>query len=523
MSGRGHDPKALRASLVDSGWSMTPPPAQAGGRDSLNSSDLVSEPDIQAEDPSTRRLPHYDDLSQPPVVTQIDEDIQARLAAMQRASLPDQARPALPQLPLPPPSLPPPPPLPPPSLPPPPPVVARARAADTPLPSFPSASTPELEPPTPPPPPPPPPAPAPSFRAPPPSFRPPPPPSVRPPARRDSEPAEATEIMHARGAVLPPSDPPDLRQAPPFLAAQPSLAPAPSLIAALRQRVRFAGGEVPLWSLLTPVVLLLTLAAAFAAAAVSSAEPAPRTALAADAVAPEPSQSAAAPLPSAVASAMERAAEPVATTQAPALPASGPDMEKLEARKDEELSKDEALTLAAARRAREHEKVAELRRKLQRDPGLFKDAATLTELRRAGEDPLTAPDALSAMAEAPGPLAADLLYEMWTGTVVRNSATELARALVFSKEVRAKASPELAIALDLRLADTCEQNKELLPRVLEKADRRSLSLLAKLARKFGCGANKRQDCYACLRDDKSVEEAMTAVKKRREPKPFAGK
>ena len=51
----------------------------------------------------------------------------------------------------------------------------------------------------------------------------------------------------------------------------------------------------------------------------------------------------------------------------------------------------------------------------------------------------------------------------------------------------------------------------------------AVSLLAKLARKYGCGPNKRADCYACLRDDKAVEDAMTAVKKRREPKPFSGK
>jgi hypothetical protein len=95
--------------------------------------------------------------------------------------------------------------------------------------------------------------------------------------------------------------------------------------------------------------------------------------------------------------------------------------------------------------------------------------------------------------------------------------------LVFSKEVRAKASPELAVALDLRIAETCEQNKALLPRVIAKGDRRSLPMLAKLSRRFGCGPNKRQDCNACLRDDKSVDDAMVAVKKRREPKPFLGK
>jgi hypothetical protein len=330
---------------------------------------------------------------------------------------------------------------------------------------------------------------------------------------------------------LPPSDPPQARPAAlvpaPSFSPAPSLGhsllPAPSLFAALKQRVRVAGGEVPLWSLLAPMVLLLALGSAFAAAAVSNPDTVGRLK---DPPAPAPSASAlaeAAPSPVASASEPIPAPEPAVTTQTPALPASATDAEALEARKAEELTKDEALALAAARRSREVTRIAQLRQKLSRDPGLFKDAALMTELRRAAEDPLTAPDALSAMAEAPGPISADLLYEMWTGTVARNSATELARSLVFSKEVRAKASPELAIALDLRIAETCEQNRALLPRVLEKADRRSLSLLAKLARRYGCGPNKRLDCFACLREDKAVEDAMAAVKKRREPKPFLGK
>jgi hypothetical protein len=290
-------------------------------------------------------------------------------------------------------------------------------------------------------------------------------------------------------------------------------------MAALKQRVRFAGGEVPLWSLMMPMVLLLALGSAFVAAAISGSD-------SAVAVTSPVASAASASATSLSAPALDdKVSESPATaaTQAPALPANATDAETLEARRAEELSKDEALTLASARRQREIARVALLRQKLTRDPGLFKDAATLTELRRAAEDPLTAPDALSAMAEAPGPLSADLLYEMWTGTVARNSATELARSLVFSKEVRAKASPELAVALELRIAETCEQNKALLPKVLDKGDRRSLALLAKLSRRFGCGANKRQDCYPCLRDDKAVDEAMTAVKKRREPKPFTGK
>ncbi len=483
MSGRGPDPKDLRASLVDSGWSVAPLPAEAV--------EIRSPAQLEAEEATARRLPNYEDLAQAPAVTQIDSDIQTRLKAMQRASLADSPPPAVPGLPPPPPlrpSRPPPPTLPPPptaSVPPPPP-------SEAPLPSFRTPSGPDDEPGA-----------AGRFA----------PPSPLPPFRNsDSEPAEATEVM-SRGPVLPPSDPPALHAPPmPML----SLPAAPSVLSALKQRVRFAGGEVPLWSLLTPLVVLIALASAFVAAAVGRPDE--------SAVAPGESASAIpTTLPSALASTAEAGSDaPVATTQAPALPASSIDTEALEARRAEELTKAEALTLASARRQREVMRVAQLRQKLGRDPGLFKDAATLAELRHAAEDPLTAPDALSAMSEAPGTLSADLLYEMWTGTVVRNGATELARSLVFSKEVRAKASPELAIALDLRIAETCEQNQALLPRVLDKGDRRSLALLAKLSRKFGCGTNKRMDCYPCLRNDKAVDDAMTAVKKRREPKPFLG-
>jgi hypothetical protein len=449
--------------------------------------------ELTTDDPSTRRLPNYEDLAQAPAVTQIDADIQTRLKAMQRASLSDAHHPLLPHLPPPPPTRPPPPTLPPP----PPPALKAPPVSDAPLPSFRVPSGPDVE------------------------------PAVQrgyqsPLPHSDSEPAEATEVT-ALGNELPPSDPPYLR-APVAMRAPGlpvmSLPPAPSVLSALRQRVRFAGGEVPLWSLVSPVVVLLALGSAFVAAAVGRPD---ETAPAAAASASVSAQ-ALAPLPSALASsAADTTADTPSPAQAPALPATSIDTEALEARHAEELTKDEALALASARRQREIARVALLRQKLTRDPGLFKDAATLTELRRAAEDPLTAPDALGAMAEAPGPLSADLLYEMWTGTVVRNGATELARSLVFSKEVRAKASPELAIALDLRTAETCEQNQQLLPRVLEKGDRRSLALLAKLARRFGCGPNKRLDCYPCLRDDKAVDDAMLAVKKRREPKPFSGK
>lgn len=493
MSGRGPDPKDLRASVVDSGWSAPPP--------DVDPEATLRTPRPTVTDESTSRLlPAYEDQAQGGV-TQIDADLQTRLRAMQRVSLSDLQAP-------------------PPPLPPPP----RARSAAPPPPSPP----PSLPPP-------------PSF--PPPLARPQPPmqqrPMQQPPPSRPSAPKPVVAVsayeshdtteVGARPEVLPPSDPPAQQPIPrapmpasaSLMPAPDAVSPAPSLAAALRQRVRFAGGEVPLVSLLMPMVLLLVLGSAFVAVAFLTPERAASATPSSSATAPVSVASASPPPPSS--SNDVPAPEASTTSQTPALPAASIDTEALEARRAEELTESEALALAAGRQKRALSRAAELRRKVSRDPGLFKDPATLSELRRAAEDPLTAPDALGAMADAPGALSADLLYEMWTGSVARTSATELARSLVFSKEVRAKASPELAVALDLRIAETCEQNQKLLPRVEDKGDRRSLPLLAKLARRFGCGANKRQDCYQCLRDDKALDDAMTAVKKRREPRPFSGK
>ena len=157
---------------------------------------------------------------------------------------------------------------------------------------------------------------------------------------------------------------------------------------------------------------------------------------------------------------------------------------------------------------------------MKQDPAVLKDKSALSELRKLTQDPDTARSALAGIAELPGPLGADLLYEIWTGTPNRTDATELARALVYAPDVRAKASPALAVALDLRRAETCEQNRELLARALSDGDRRSFNLLAKLKRKQGCGPNKRQDCYACLREGTELDDAIKTVKTRKAPPTF---
>jgi len=189
----------------------------------------------------------------------------------------------------------------------------------------------------------------------------------------------------------------------------------------------------------------------------------------------------------------------------------------LEQKKPGDRGMDEALAVASGRIAQEVSTAAKLRARLAADPGLAKDPKILADLRRMGQDPDTSRDALAAMAALPGPLSADLLYEAWTSTAERSNITELAQSLLMGRDVRPKASPALAIALDLRQAETCEENAKILDRAIEVGDKRAFAPLSRLLRQTGCGPTKKDDCYPCIRSGEQLKKALTAVKLRREP------
>jgi hypothetical protein len=196
-----------------------------------------------------------------------------------------------------------------------------------------------------------------------------------------------------------------------------------------------------------------------------------------------------------------------------------PAIADLEAKPPESLNARELLLVAEAQSERRRADARALRRKLEDNPALARDnSAVQAELLRLAKDDRTARDALAAMAVLEPPLGADLLYETWTRTPERSDATELARALVYSADVRPKASPALAVALELRIAETCEQYKAILPSALKAGDRRSLQLLSKLSAKRGCGPKKTADCFACLREPRDeLAATISAVKSRHAP------
>jgi hypothetical protein len=224
--------------------------------------------------------------------------------------------------------------------------------------------------------------------------------------------------------------------------------------------------------------------------------------------------------------AVSSAATPITATPTTAERAAEGDasaMSELARRPRTERTVGEVMALADGRAASKRRALRDFRTVLLSHPELPEHRARLKELIR---DPDTALPALALASELPGSVGPDLLYETWVGTPHKTETTRVAEELVFSKDVYEAAPPALRVALDLRIAETCEDVRQILPRVRESGDSRSTPLLLKLRRKRGCGPNKQEDCYVCLRDlekDKAavgIEAALSAARRRPAPKPW---
>jgi hypothetical protein len=257
-------------------------------------------------------------------------------------------------------------------------------------------------------------------------------------------------------------------------------------------------GSVSLWMVLVPALAVwLVLMALLVSVKGSAPAPVARAATSGGATAPE-----------------AKAPAPTASIEKPATPR----LAELSGKPLDSLSSKELVVLAEGRAEEQRAAVKALREKLEANPAALQDKAVQAQLLHFVGDNETSRDALSALAGAGAPLGPDLLYEVWTGTTQRTDATDLARALVYSTDVRPKASPALAVALELRAAESCESYKAILPKALKDGDRRSLHLLVKLTAKRGCGPKKADDCYACLRENADeLTATLNAVKSRRPP------
>jgi hypothetical protein len=142
----------------------------------------------------------------------------------------------------------------------------------------------------------------------------------------------------------------------------------------------------------------------------------------------------------------------------------------------------------------------------------------LEGVRRAADDATTHERALELAATRLGRPGVDLLFDVWSSTGAKTPATRSARKWLDSEKVRAAAPPAVTVALELREAKACPAVLELLPRVTEVGDERSLLPLRRLQSGTGCGFLSLEDCYSCLRGGPALEQAILAVTERPAPK-----
>jgi hypothetical protein len=110
------------------------------------------------------------------------------------------------------------------------------------------------------------------------------------------------------------------------------------------------------------------------------------------------------------------------------------------------------------------------------------------------------------------------LYRVWRDRRIRDSSTrDLAEALLYSRDVRSKASKALGVTLDLYAAEECEDAMKALQSAKQHGDKRATIAMGRFWNKRGCGDNKLVDCWPCLRTNDLLKDAAAAARKKKSP------
>ena len=115
-----------------------------------------------------------------------------------------------------------------------------------------------------------------------------------------------------------------------------------------------------------------------------------------------------------------------------------------------------------------------------------------------------------------GEAGVELLYDLTLKQTGASWKPRLNQSLT-KPGVLANASPALRVALDLRMAKSCEAKRDLLQRAKSDGDGRALFQLKSLGQKKGCGILGLKDCWPCLRKSPALAEAVAALEARTQP------
>jgi hypothetical protein len=287
----------------------------------------------------------------------------------------------------------------------------------------------------------------------------------------------------------------------------------PTVRKALAARVLVGRGTFPLWTVLAAAMAATAAAAALLVLAAGAAQQdavggqvigaSNHGATAHSSAEPRVTSPGAAARPSSL-------AERAAAGEAAALQA-------LQARSPSERTSAETVALAAGRVAQQRNELSSLGERLRREPELASKQQTWRALLRWAADPRLATDAVRVVATIPASVGPDLLFHIWTSTPERTDTTRLAEELLFSKDVRARASAALSVVLDLRDVRDCAEVRTVVERAVAHADRRALVALGRLQRRQDCGPRQRRDCSACLQGGPDLDRTLAAAGQREPP------
>jgi hypothetical protein len=199
---------------------------------------------------------------------------------------------------------------------------------------------------------------------------------------------------------------------------------------------------------------------------------------------------------------------------------------QLEGKATRERTSEETLALVQGELVQKQKALAELARKTELVAAFGKSEDTQKTFTEAVKDPRQSTASLEILAKMSGPMGPDYLYKVYRLPQRHPLTEKLALDLLLSKDIYGKASDALKIVLDMDQAIQAESKDcpgmiKLLVRAQADADTRAFRPIASLNSKRGCGDNKLQDCWECLRDGEGKDAMADAIKLARKNKaPF---
>lgn len=191
---------------------------------------------------------------------------------------------------------------------------------------------------------------------------------------------------------------------------------------------------------------------------------------------------------------------------------------QLELKSSRERTFDDLLAIAEGREVQARRDAKDLARQFAKMDQSRPNHELIQGLLKAAADPITYREAQLGLARHSSSLGPDLLYQVIRQNRYNDVVAEFAQMLLSSEDVYARASNALKVAIAAWDTRECSDARKLLNRALQFADNRAVRPLAKFTQTSGCGEDKTEDCYTCLREDRLLVDALRAAQSRQPPR-----